>query len=65
MTAGFFFRYGKGNRKAKAKAMVKGLDGHTSIDCTVSTEWATKIYGRENGKTGEIVNNPMGKGRKL
>lgn len=57
-----FLGDGKGN--PKAKEMGKGLGGHTSIDCTTSTEWATKIYrrgkgesrnGKGKGKRGEIV----------
>lgn len=57
MTAVFM---GDGKRNPKAKEMGKGLGGHTSIDCTTSTEWATKIYKREKEnremeKGGEMV----------
>lgn len=53
-----FMGNGKGN--LKAKEMGKRLGGHTFIDCTTSTEWATKIYKREKEnremeKGGEMV----------
>lgn len=46
----FFPREGKRNAKARQRQREKGLVGIYPLDCTTSTEWATKIHtGREKG----------------
>lgn len=46
VSAVFFVREGKGREREK------GLVGIYPLDCTTSTEWATKIHRKGKGKSG-------------